>query len=102
MSAVHTRRSSDRTPFVSTQPAKYLCSLLICNVVQAVGGLLNITWIVEARIYVGVACTAQGVTKQIGNVWDFFPLLPRRVSTHASLSSDWSRDFHLCNWGPYL
>jgi len=58
----------DKTVFVRTQIAKFLSSLLLCNIVQAVGGLLNIAWLVENRIYVGVTCTAQGALKQIGNV----------------------------------
>jgi len=58
----------DKTVFVRTQIAKFLSSLLLCNIVQAIGGLLNIAWLVENRVYVGVTCTAQGVLKQIGNV----------------------------------
>ena len=60
--------SRDQPVFVRTQLAKYLSSLLLCNLVQGFGGLLNIAWLVENRLYVGVACTAQGVLKQIGNV----------------------------------
>ena len=61
-------RAGDKTVFVRTQMAKYLCSLLICNLVQACGGLLNIAWLVENRIHVGMACTTQATLKQIGNV----------------------------------
>jgi len=72
----------DKTVFARTQIAKYLSSLLLCNLIQAVGGLLNIVWLVENRLYVGVACTAQGVSKQIGNVREPFSL-PISVSTHT-------------------
>jgi hypothetical protein len=58
----------DKTVFARTQIAKYLSSLLLCNLIQAVGGLLNIAWLVENHIYVGVTCTAQAALKQIGNV----------------------------------
>ena len=68
MSAVQSRHSSDRKLFVRTQPAKYLASLLICNVVQSFGGIVNIVWLVENRVYVGVSCTAQAALKQLGNV----------------------------------
>ena len=61
-------RGGDKTVFVRTQMAKYLCSLLLCNLVQAGGGLLNIAWLVENRIYLSMACTAQATLKQIGNV----------------------------------
>ena len=72
VSALQSRHSSDRKLFVRTQVAKYLISLLICNLVQAVGGILSISWLAENRVYVGVACTAQGALKQIGNVRGLF------------------------------
>ena len=68
MSAVLSRRSSDEKSFIRTQVAIYFVSLLICNFAQAIGGLLNIIWLVEDRVYIGAACTAQAVIKQIGNV----------------------------------
>jgi hypothetical protein len=58
----------DKSVFIRTKIAKFLCSLLLCNIVQAVGGLLNIAWLVENRLYVGVTCSAQAALKQIGNV----------------------------------
>ena len=65
---MRSRRSSDTTLFVRTHVAKYFVSLLICNLVQAIAGLINLAWIAENRVYVGTACTAQAVIKQIGNV----------------------------------
>ena len=35
---------------------------------QAIGGLLNTTWILEDRVYAGLACTTQAIIKQIGGV----------------------------------
>jgi len=63
----------DKSAFARTQIAKFLSSLLLCNLVQAIGGLLNVAWLVEHRVYVGVTCTAQGALKQIGNVRAPFP-----------------------------
>ena len=71
---MRSRRSSDQTLFIRTHVAKYFVSLLICNLIQTIGGLLNIAWIVENRVYVGPECTAQAVTKQIGNVPEPFAL----------------------------
>lgn len=68
LSIVRTPRSSDETLFIRSHIAMYFVSLLICNFDQAIGGLLNITWLVESRVYDSVACTAQGVIKQISNV----------------------------------
>jgi hypothetical protein len=72
----------DKPVFARTQIAKYLSSLLLCNLIQAVGGLLNIAWLVEKRIYVGMTCTAQAALKQIGNVREPFSL-PMRMSTYT-------------------
>ena len=77
------QKRSHKTVFVRTQIGKYLVSLLLCNIIQAVGGLLNIAWLVEKSIYVGVTCTAQAALKQIGNVLAFF-FIERSVSTHTS------------------
>lgn len=74
VSAVRSRRSSNKTLFIRTHVATYLVSLLMCNLCQAIGGLLNIPWIVGDRVYSGVACTAQGVIKQFGNVREPFIL----------------------------
>ena len=68
ISAFQSRRSSDKTLFVRDQVAIYFVSLLVCNLVQAIGGLFDIVWIAEDRVYAGVACTAQAAIKQIGSV----------------------------------
>lgn len=61
-------RTSDKTPFVRTHLAMYFLSLLLCNLAQATGGILSITWVIEHRVSVGVTCTAQATIKQLGNV----------------------------------
>ena len=68
MSVVRSRRSSDQTLFVRTHVAIFFFSLLICDLIQGIGALLNIPWIVERRAYIGSICTAQATIKQIGNV----------------------------------
>ena len=71
VSAMQSRRSSDNMLFVRTHVAKYFVSLLMCNVLQSIGGLLNISFIIENRVHTGVACTVQGFLKQLGNVRRF-------------------------------
>jgi hypothetical protein len=68
VSAVRSRRSSNKTLFVRTHAAMYFVSLLISNLVHSIGGLLAIPWVVAGRVYSGATCTAQGVIKQFGNV----------------------------------
>lgn len=98
---MQSRRRSSETPFVRTKVALYFVSLLLGNLVQTVGGLLNIAWIVENRVYVGPVCTIQGALKQIGNVRIFSLYRDEWVLTPLVVS-DWSSDFHFCNRRPYL
>ena len=93
---------SDKTVIVRNQIAKYLVSLLLCNIIQAVGGLLNIAWLVEKSIYVGMTCTAQAALKQIGNVREPSSLSRRVRVLTLLMVPDWSSDFHFCNRRPNL
>ena len=61
-------RDSNEMIFIRTNVAIYFISLLILNILQAIGGLLNIPWLVANRVYNSAACTAQGVIKEISNV----------------------------------
>ena len=71
---VRSRRSSDQTLFVRTHVAIFFFCLLICDLFQGIGALLNIPWIVEQRAYIGPVCTAQAAVKQIGNVREVYSL----------------------------
>jgi len=42
--------------------------LMIAELLQALGGLLNIKWVVDGKVTEGYHCTAQGVLKQMGNL----------------------------------
>ncbi len=41
-------------------------SLLVFDIVQSSGGILNIRWINDGVVTTGAYCTAQGAIKQIG------------------------------------
>lgn len=38
------------------------------NLLQAVGGILNIKWVIQRAVEEGPVCSAQGAVKQAGNV----------------------------------
>jgi hypothetical protein len=84
VSAVRSRRSSDKTLFVRTHVAIYFVSLLMCNLIQSVGGLLNIRWVIVNRVYSGAVCTTQGVLKQFGNVRKGFSFIMKVGYSHFS------------------
>jgi len=98
-SIVRSHRSSSKALFVRTHVAIYFVSLLISNFDQAIGGLLNIPWVVAGGVYSGMTCTAQGVIKQFGNVRK--PLSSTENGGHSHLSG-WSSGFLFCNCRPHL
>ena len=75
MSAIRSIRSPDEHKFIRTHVAAYFFSLLLCDLAQGIGALLNTRWIAQGGLEVGSFCTAQAVIKQTGNVgtalWSF-------------------------------
>lgn len=46
----------------------FFVSLLVANVLQAIGTIINAKWVNERTVVAGHICTAQGGIKQAGNV----------------------------------
>ncbi|KIJ68570.1 hypothetical protein HYDPIDRAFT_24830 [Hydnomerulius pinastri MD-312] len=67
-SAIAIQRNASRRWSTDTHIHYYFINLMVCDLIQAIGGLLNIKWIVEARVYPSPTCTAQGLFKQVGDV----------------------------------
>ena len=44
------------------------------NVIQAIGGIMNLRWVVAGGVSSGVACTIQAAFKEFGNVRELFIL----------------------------
>jgi len=61
--------------FVRSHVAAYLISLLLSDLIQAVGSIMNARWIRDMTVVVGDICTVQGVLKQTADVatafWTF-------------------------------
>lgn len=51
-----------------TQIMPFFVSLLAANLLQSVGGALNLRWIVNRAVDEGTVCIIQGAVKQAGNV----------------------------------
>ena len=75
VSATRSIRSPDEHKFIRTHVAAYFFSLLLCDLTQSIGALLNTRWIAQGGLEIGSYCTAQAVIKQTGNVgtalWSF-------------------------------
>ncbi|KAG9045607.1 hypothetical protein FS842_001146, partial [Serendipita sp. 407] len=68
ISAYRSKGSQDDHVFVRTHVAAYFVSLLICDLMQGIGSLVNIAWINNKGVTNNSLCVAQGAIKQTGNV----------------------------------
>lgn len=68
ISAWNTRKVNNPNMFVRSHAAAYLISLLICDLLQAIGSIMNAQWYVQQAVSFQPFCTAQGVIKQISDV----------------------------------
>ncbi|KAF7315258.1 Git3 domain-containing protein [Mycena indigotica] len=104
LSAFNTRSSLDQHLFVRTHVAAYFVSLLVSDLFQALGSILNARWIRDMAVELGPLCTAQGVLKQLADVatawWTlviaihtfcllFLELKTSRFTLYATLISGW-------------
>lgn len=57
-----------RIPAFTTHVMPYFISLLVANILQAAGAMINAKWIADRSVEAGVFCSLQGGVKQAGNV----------------------------------
>ncbi|KAK0220350.1 hypothetical protein IW262DRAFT_1461614 [Armillaria fumosa] len=67
----------------------YFISLMCAELIQALGGLLNIQWIIDAEAIEGTLCVAQGILKQIGDVTVTLTTLALAIHTFNVLVMRW-------------
>ncbi|KAF9236419.1 hypothetical protein BU15DRAFT_76993 [Melanogaster broomeanus] len=67
-SAVTIQQNASRRWSTDTHIHYYFLNLMICDLLQAIGGLLSIKWIAEACVYSSAVCTVQGLLKHVGEV----------------------------------
>ncbi|GJE86578.1 hypothetical protein PsYK624_026580 [Phanerochaete sordida] len=80
-SAAKVRRNAARKWTVTTHVHWYFLSLLVSELIQAIGGIINVRWIADATVTQGSVCTAQGVLKQFGDVG--VALASLAIATHT-------------------
>ncbi|KAJ6529626.1 hypothetical protein B0H19DRAFT_1332690 [Mycena capillaripes] len=97
LSAFNTRSwPTDKHPylFVRSQVAAYFISLLLSDLIQTIGSIINVRWIGDRAVVVGSLCTVQvGVLKQIADVSTAFWTLIIAIHTFSlvCLGLRWSR-----------
>ncbi|KZS91207.1 hypothetical protein SISNIDRAFT_551043 [Sistotremastrum niveocremeum HHB9708] len=67
----------------------YFISLLCSDLIQAIGGIMDIMWIRDAGVVEGPYCTTQGVFKQMGDVGVALAILAIAVSTWGLIVRRW-------------
>ncbi|TFK56974.1 hypothetical protein OE88DRAFT_1730405 [Heliocybe sulcata] len=70
----------------------YFLSLLLSDLIQAIGGMMDIRWIVKSNVEVGPFCTAQGALKQIGDVGVAMASMAIAFHTFSVLVFRWRPD----------
>jgi hypothetical protein len=68
MSAFNTRKVKNPEMFVRTHVAFYFVSLLLSDILQSVGSIMNATWMRDSAVVYGSLCTAQGVINLMADV----------------------------------
>jgi len=85
LSAFNTRSSVDQHLFVRTHVAAYFISLLLSDIFQAMGSILNVRWIHDMAVVYGEVCVIQGVLKQLADVSTAFWTLVIGIHTFCLL-----------------
>ncbi|KAH9163931.1 hypothetical protein EDB89DRAFT_2078399 [Lactarius sanguifluus] len=68
ISAFNTRMVKNPNMFVRTHVVFYFISLLLSDMLQAIGSIMNSAWVTEQAVIYDSLCTAQGVIKQTADV----------------------------------
>ncbi|THH14796.1 hypothetical protein EW146_g5579 [Bondarzewia mesenterica] len=115
ISAFNTRSSSNPNLFVRTHVVVYFVCLLTCDLLQAIGAIMNVAWAQRMSVGVGALCTAQGIIKHIADlgiaIWSlviafhvfgilFFCLPLKRYAMWCTLIGTWSLIATLVITGP--
>ncbi|KAI0819683.1 hypothetical protein BC628DRAFT_1401598 [Trametes gibbosa] len=89
LSAYNTRKSTSPNLFVRSHVAAYFVSLLLCEVMQTVGSIMNIRWFNQMSVTYEPYCTAQGVLKHISDVGSAYWSLIIAMNTFWILFLRW-------------
>ncbi|KAH9852137.1 hypothetical protein C2E23DRAFT_827684 [Lenzites betulinus] len=89
LSAYNTRKSTSSNLFVRSHVAAYFVSLLLCEIFQTVGSIMNIRWYNQMAVTYGPYCTVQGVVKHFSDVGSAYWSLIIAMNTFWILFLRW-------------
>jgi hypothetical protein len=85
ISAFNTRKSNDQHLFVRTHVAAYFVSMLITDMLQAIGSIMNARWTRQNMVNAGSYCATQGLIKQTADVGSSIWVLVIGIHTFCQL-----------------
>ncbi|KAJ3491057.1 hypothetical protein NLI96_g991 [Meripilus lineatus] len=100
-SAIRSKRGGYRGWTMSTHVHWYFLSLMVSELIQAIGGILNVKWVKNSDVMEGATCTAQGeyllnhgadpcrVLKQLGDVGVALASLAIAIHTFSVIVLRW-------------
>ncbi|KAH7928512.1 hypothetical protein BV22DRAFT_199840 [Leucogyrophana mollusca] len=88
-SAIAIHRNASRKWTTDTHIHYYFLNLMAFDLVQAIGGLMDIRWIAMAQVTPGPLCTTQGLFKQMGDVGVAFSTIAIALHTLHVLVFRW-------------
>ncbi|KAI0093426.1 hypothetical protein BDY19DRAFT_425166 [Irpex rosettiformis] len=115
ISAWNTRKVDNPNLFVRSHAVAYLVSLLLCDLLQAIGSIMNAEWYIDRAVTFLPFCEAQGAIKQIADlgtaIWSlvialhtfwvlFLRIQTRKLVMIASLVAVWAGIATLVISGP--
>lgn len=74
---------------LSTPLHVYFLSMMISELIQSIGAIMNLRWITEAGVNSGVYCSTQGALKQIGDISVALNTLAIAVHTFSAIVFRW-------------
>jgi len=84
---LHYRKNGDRRKLLETPSDIYMLSLFSYDILQAVGGILNVRWAHDGTVTTGPYCTAQGILKQSGELG--VALITLILAVHTFMTALW-------------
>jgi len=80
---------SERQHLFQVPADVFMLSLFVADLLQALGGVVNVKWIHELRVYRGGFCSAQGTIQQLGE--PAVALVTLVIAVHTFSSVWWGR-----------
>ncbi|KAI0367027.1 hypothetical protein BV20DRAFT_1001359 [Pilatotrama ljubarskyi] len=89
VSAYNTRKLPSSNLFVRSHVAAYFVSMLLCEIVQTIGSIMNIRWYYQMAVTYEPYCTVQGVLKHLSDVGSAYWSLIIAMNTFWILFLRW-------------